>query len=149
MSREELDRLIEQVRQVAYRLHVYLGIGVLEKVYENGLKHRLEKAGFKVDTQKPLKVVDEDGFVLGDYYADLVVNDELIIELKAVRMVANEHLAQLLNYLAITKQPAGLLINFGSYRFESRVVHAKLRPSPDLHGKPFPPFPDSPDLHGS
>ena len=125
MSREELDRLIEQVRQVAYRLHVYLGVGLLEKVYENGLKHRLEKAGFKVDAQKPLKVVDEDGFVLGDYYADLVVNDELIIELKAVKMIANEHLAQLLNYLAITKQAAGLLINFGSYRFESRVVHAK------------------------
>ena len=119
MSREELDRLIEQVRQVAYCLHVYLGIGLLEKVYENGLKHRLEKAGFKVDTQKPLKVVDEDGFVLGDYYADLVVNDELIIELKTVKMIANEHLAQLLNYLAITKQAAGLLINFGSYRFES------------------------------
>ena len=137
MSREELDSLIEQVRQVAYRLHVYLGVGLLETVYENGLKHRLEKAGFKVDAQKPLKVVDEDGFVLGDYYADLVVNDELIIELKAVKMIANEHLAQLLNYLAITKQAAGLLINFGSYKFESRVVHAKTQPSPD-----------SPDLHG-
>lgn len=137
MSREELDSLIEQVRQVAYRLHVYLGVGLLEKVYENGLKHRLEKAGFKVDAQKPLKVVDEDGFVLGDYYADLVVNDELIIELKAVKMITNEHLAQLLNYLAITKQAAGLLINFGSYKFESRVVHAKTQPSPD-----------SPDLHG-
>ena len=151
MSGEELDRLIEQVRQVSYRLHVYLGVGLLEKVYENGLKHRLTKVGFKVDAQKPLKVVDEDGFILGDYYADLVVNDELIIELKAVKTITNEHLAQLLNYLAITKQPAGLLINFGSYRFESRVVHAKLRPSPDspdLHGKPFPPFPDSPDLHG-
>ena len=53
------------------------------------------------------------------------MNDELIIELKAVKMIANEHLAQLLNYLAITKQSAGLLINFGSYEFESRVVHAK------------------------
>lgn len=138
MSREELDRLIEQVRQIAYRLHVYLGVGLLEKVYENGLKHRLEKAGFKVDAQKPLRVVDEDGFALGDYFADLVVNDELIIELKAVKMIANEHLAQLLNYLAITKQSAGLLINFGSYKFESRVVHTKVLPSSD-----------SPDLHGS
>lgn len=63
MSREELDSLIEQVRQVAYRLHVYLGVGLFEKVYENGLKHRLEKASFKVDAQKPLKVVDEDGLL--------------------------------------------------------------------------------------
>lgn len=67
MSREEVNRLIEQVRQIAYRLHVYLGVGLLEKVYENGLKHRLENAGSKVDAQKPLRVVDEDGFALGGY----------------------------------------------------------------------------------
>lgn len=119
----EIDSLIEEVRQVAYKLHVYLGTGLLEKVYENGLKHRLEKAGFKVESQKPLQVFDSDGFVLGDYFADLVVNDVLIVELKAVKAIANEHLAQLLNYLKITQQPAGLLINFGSYKFESRVVH--------------------------
>lgn len=119
----EIDSLIEEVRQVAYKLHVYLGTGLLEKVYENGLKHRLEKAGFKVEAQKPLQVMDSDGFVLGDYFADLVINDVLIVELKAVKAIANEHLAQLLNYLKITHQPAGLLINFGSYKFESRVVH--------------------------
>ena len=117
------DNLIEQVRQIAYGLHVYLGTGLLEKVYENGLKHRLEKAGFKVEAQKPLKVYDVDGFELGDYFADLFVNDELVVELKATKMIANEHLAQLLNYLKITNKPAGLLINFGSFKFESRVVH--------------------------
>lgn len=120
---------------MAYQLHVYLGNGLLEKVYENGLKHRLEKAEFKVEAQKPLQVMDSDGFVLGDYFADLVVNDVLVIELKAVKAIANEHLAQLMNYLKITNQPVGLLINFGSYKFESRVVHSSFSRAPDLHGK--------------
>ena len=147
---KEIDKLIEEVRQVAYRLHVYLGNGLLEKVYENGLRHRLEMSGYKVEAQKSLKVVDEDGFILGEYFADLVVNDSLIIELKSCKAIANEHLAQLLNYLTITRQLAGLLINFGSYRFESRVVHAVSSDSPDFHGKsPIRSLPsDSPDLHG-
>ena len=147
---KEIDKLIEEVRQVAYRLHVYLGNGLLEKVYENGLRHRLEMAGYKVESQKPLKVVDEDGFILGEYFADLLVNDSLIIELKSCKAIANEHLAQLLNYLTITRQLAGLLINFGSYRFESRVVHAVSSDSPDFHAKsPVRSLPsDSPDLHG-
>jgi len=131
---DEIENLIKEVRQVAYELHVYLGIGLLEKVYENGLRHRLEMSGHKVETQKPLAVFDADGFVLGEYFADLVVDDSLVIELKAVKGIANERLAQLLNYLTITRQPAGLLINFGSYRFESRVVHAASPESPDLHG---------------
>ena len=131
----EIDELIEKVRQVAYGLHVYLGTGLLEKVYENGLKHRLEKAGFTVEAQKPLRVYDRDGYIIGDYFADLFVNGKLVVELKATKAIANEHLAQLLNYLAITKQSAGLLINFGSYKFESRVVHNTHTPeSPDLHG---------------
>ena len=148
--KDEIESLIREVRQVAYELHVYLGNGLLEKVYENGLRHRLEQAGHQVEAQKPLAVFDADGFVLGEYFADLVVDDSLIVELKAVKAIANEHLAQLMNYLAITRQPAGLLINFGSYRFESRVVHAHSPDSPDLHGR----FsarslsPDSPDLHG-
>ena len=118
-------------------------------MYENGLRHRLEKAGFKVEAQKPLKVYDIDGFELGDYFADLFVNEELIIELKATKTIANEHLAQLLNYLKITNKPAGLLINFGSYKFESRVVHNNhLTPpiSPDLPISTAKHTPDSPSL---
>ena len=83
MTEGEAKTLCDRIRQVAYELHVYLGVGYLEKVYENGLKHRLEKAGYNVQTQVPIQVRDEDGFVLGDYAADMVV-DELIIELKAV-----------------------------------------------------------------
>ena len=95
------NELMEEVRQIAYDLHVYLKTGLLEKVYENGLKHRLEKAGHKVEAQKPLKVYDEDGFELGDYFVDLFVDDSLIIELKATKAIAPEHVAQTINYLIL------------------------------------------------
>ena len=140
---ERVDDLLNEVRQIAYKLHVYLGNGMLEKVYENGLKHRLEKAGHKVEAQKPLKVYDEDGFELGNYYVDLFVDDCLIIELKATRAIAPEHLAQAINYLKILKQSQALLINFGSYQFECRTIHPsstcstrspRLNNSSDLYG---------------
>ena len=118
----DIEKLIAQIRQVAYDLHVYLGTGLLEKVYENGLRHRLEQAGLRVESQKPLRVYDSDGFCLGEYFADLVVEGNVIVELKAVSCIANEHYAQILNYLKITGAPAGLLINFGSYKFEVRTV---------------------------
>ena len=118
---DETRELVAKIRQVAYELHIYLGTGLLEKVYENGLRHRLEQAGLKVETQKPMKVYDNDGFCLGDF-VDLVVEDKVIVELKAVANIANEHYAQILNYLKITGAPAGLLINFGSYKFEIRTV---------------------------
>ena len=127
MEEESVGKLADKVRQVAYGLHVYLGNGLLEKVYENGLKHRLEKLGFKVETQKPLKVYDEDGFVLGDYFADMLVEDRLVIELKAVKAIANEHLAQAMNYLKITGMEMAMVINFGSYQFETRKVFAPRR----------------------
>ena len=117
---EDSLKLIEEVRQIAYDLHVYLGTGMLEKVYENGLKHRLEIAGHKVEPQKPLKVHDVDGFLLGDYFVDLFVDDKLIIELKAAKALVAEHVAQTINYLKIMKQPCALLINFGSYKFECK-----------------------------
>ena len=148
---EKPVELLEKVRQAAYGLHKYLGTGLLEKVYENGLKHRLQKIGVEVEAQKPLKVLDEDGFVLGDYFADLVVNDCLIIELKSVKALANEHLAQILNYLKITNNEWGLLINFGSYKFEARTVHnTNLHGLPVLHGQTesSSPLHGLPVLHG-
>ena len=119
---KEIQELVDKIRQVAYDLHVYLGIGLLEKVYENGLRHRLEQAGLRVESQKPLNVYDSDGFHLGEYFADLVVEGQVVVELKAVQKISNEHYAQILNYLKITGAPAGLLINFGSYKFEVRTV---------------------------
>ena len=119
--------LLDEIRQIAYDLHVYLGSGMLEKVYENGLKHRLELAGHKVEAQKPLKVYDRDGFLLGDYLVDMYVDDELIIELKAVNALVSAHLSQVMNYLSAMKKDTALLINFGSFKFECRsVINKKL-----------------------
>lgn len=121
---EELRELASEVGQMAYGVHEYFGNGLLEKVYETALEHRLVKAGFKVERQKPLKVFDSDGYCVGDYFVDMFVNDGLIVELKAVKALAPEHFAQILNYLKITKNPIGLLINFGSYKFERRTITA-------------------------
>ena len=123
IAEDNIERLIETVRQIAYDLHVYLGNGMLENVYERGLRHRLEKVGLKVETQKPLVVKDEDGFVLGEYFVDLFVDDRLIVELKTAKSISNEHLAQTMNYLKVTGGDVAFLINFGSYKFESRKVY--------------------------
>jgi len=117
---KDILELCNQIRQIAFDLHVYLRHGHLEKVYENGLSHRLQKAGFLVEQQHPLKVLDEDGTVLGDYYADLFVEDCLIIELKACKALAAEHTAQVLGYLRASSQHNALLINFGSPKIEIR-----------------------------
>ena len=119
---EELRELASKVGQVAYGVHEYFGNGLLEKVYETALEHRLVKAGYKVERQRPLKVFDEDGFCVGDYFVDMLVNDKLIVELKAVKTFVPEHFAQILNYLKITHNPIGLIINFGSYKFERRTI---------------------------
>jgi GxxExxY protein len=119
---DELKALAAEVGQIAYGVHEYFGNGLLEKVYEAALEHRLEKAGFRVERQKPLKVFDSDGYCVGEYFVDMMVDDKLIVELKATKALAPEHLAQTLNYLKITGIPVGLLINFGSYKFERRTV---------------------------
>ncbi|MEI2693408.1 MAG: GxxExxY protein [Anaerolineae bacterium] len=112
--------LVGMVRQIAYAIHVYHGHGHLEKVYENALVHRLRKAGLRVEQQCPIKVYDEDGTLIGDYYADILVGGVLIIELKTVKALAPEHEAQILGYLKSARLQHGLLINFGSYRFQVR-----------------------------
>ena len=119
---EGLRKLASEVGQIAYGVHEYFGIGLLEKVYESALEHRLVKAGYKVERQKPLKVFDEDGYCVGDYFVDMFVNDGLIVELKTVKSLAPEHFAQIFNYLKITHNPIGLIINFGSYKFERRTI---------------------------
>ena len=111
-------KLCDIVRETAYAIHVYHGHGHLEKVYENALVHRLEKAGIQVEQQHPLTVYDEDGTVIGEYFADLLVDNRLIVELKACRTIADEHVAQILGYLRSARREHGLLINFGSPKFE-------------------------------
>jgi GxxExxY protein len=105
------------VRETGFALHKYLKSGHIEKVYENGLLHRLTKAGLKVYPQYPVPVFDEDGASLGDYSADLLIEDCIIAEIKAARTVADEHVAQLIGYLRATRREHGLLINFGAPKF--------------------------------
>ena len=112
-----IGELCDTVRETAYAIHVYHGHGHLEKVYENALAHRLRKTGLDVKQHHPLTVYDEDSVVLGDYFADLLIADRLIVELKACRALAEEHVAQLLGYLKSARIEHGLLINFGSYKF--------------------------------
>jgi GxxExxY protein len=116
----EIKELCDRIRQTAYDIHVYHGHGHLEKVYENALAHRLRKLGLDVKQQHPLKVYDEDGTLIGEYVADLLVENTLIVELKAARTLADEHVAQLLGYLKAARIEHGLLINFGSYKFVIR-----------------------------
>jgi len=117
---KDIKALCDQVRQTAYDIHVYHGHGHLEKVYENALAHRLRLAGLDVKQQSPIKVFDEDGTLIGDYFADLLIDDALISELKTAKTLAPEHEAQILGYLKSSCLEHGLLINFGSCKFEIR-----------------------------
>ncbi len=113
-------KLCDLIRQTAFDLHAYLRHGHLEKVYENGLAHRLQKAGLKVEQQKPVQVFDEDGTIIGNYFADLLVEECLIIELKACTLLVDEHIAQVLGYLHATHCHDAMLINFGAPKIQIR-----------------------------
>ena len=117
-TEKEIFVLCDQVREISFALHQYLRHGHLEKVYENGLASRLRKAQMKVEQQYPLKVYDEDSTVLGEYFADLFVENCLIVELKACKSLAPEHIAQLLGYLRACHVEHGLLINFGAPKLQ-------------------------------
>lgn len=119
-EKDDIFGLVDLIRETSFELHRYLRYGHLEKVYENGLAHRLRKAKMKVEQQYPLKVYDEDGPVLGEYFADLFVEDCLIVELKACKALAPEHTAQLLGYLRACNIEHGLLVNFGAPKFQIR-----------------------------
>lgn len=95
-----------------YLVYNMLGYGFLEKVYRNALMHELRKRGFKVECEVPIKVY-YDGVIVGDYYADLIVNDLVILEVKSVGAIFSEHEAQLTNYLKATGIEVGLILNFG------------------------------------
>ena len=111
-------QLCDVVRETAYAIHLYHRHGHLEKVYENALANRLRKAGIDVKQQHPLNVHDEDGALLGEYFADLLIDGRLVVELKACRTLTDDHTAQILGYLRSSQIEHGLLINFGSYKFQ-------------------------------
>jgi GxxExxY protein len=98
--------------QAFYKVYNTLGYGFLEKVYENALMIELKKSGMFVEQQKNIKVY-YDSKQVGDYYADLLVNNLVIVELKASENICEEHETKLLNYLKATDIEVGLLLNFG------------------------------------
>ena len=111
-------KLCDLVRETSFAIHCYHRQGHLEKIYANALAHRLRKIGLSVEQQFPLSVFDEDGIVLGDYFADLFIENCLIIELKACQNLTDEHIAQILGYLKSSKIEHGLLINFGEPKLQ-------------------------------
>jgi len=121
------DDLTEKIIGCAYTVSNTLGAGFLEKVYENALFIELQKQGLRTEQQKPVSVV-YGGQVVGEYIADLIVEESVIIELKAVRVLDAVHQAQLLNYLKATGINIGLLLNFGTPRLGiKRMVYGDAR----------------------
>jgi GxxExxY protein len=104
--------LTEKIIKGAYTVHNALGFGFVEKVYQNALAVELKKMGLGVENEVPISVYYEDE-VVGEYVADILVEETIIIELKAVRDLAEIHEVQLVNYLKATGKEVGLLINFG------------------------------------
>ena len=113
--------ITEVVIGCAYTVSNTLGAGFLEKVYANALAHELRKAGLKVAQWQDVNVY-YDGVVVGEYEVDLVVEDRLLVELKAVKALDDVHFAQCLNYLKATGHTLCLLINFGSPKVEVKRV---------------------------
>ena len=112
--------LCDLVRETSFEIYNYLRSGHREQIYENALVHRLRKAGIQVQQQHALRVFDEDGTLLGFLRADLLIENQLICEIKGCRALLAEHTAQLIGYLRASRIEHGLLINFGGQRFEIR-----------------------------
>jgi GxxExxY protein len=109
---------------IGIAMHVYntLGYGFLEKVYENSMMVKFRNGGVKVEQQKAIKVYFENE-VVGDYFVDLLVEDEIVVELKTAEQIHEIHKAQVLNYLKATRLKLGIIINFGKDQLEyARLV---------------------------
>ncbi len=115
------ELLTEKIIGCAYTVANTLGCGFLEKVYENALAHELRKEGLVVLQQAGVNVI-YDGIVVGEYVSDLLVENDLLVELKAVKALDNIHMAQCMNYLKATGHEVCLLINFGLPRIEVKRV---------------------------
>ena len=119
----DIDQITEKIIGCAYIVAGKLGPGFLEKVYENALAHELRKTVLSCSQQVPLKVI-YDGVIVGDYVADLVVENSVMVELKTVKALDEIHFAQCLNYLKATGLKVCLLINFGTTKIQiKRIVN--------------------------
>lgn len=113
--------ITNEVLNAFYDVYNELGYGFLEKVYKNALFNELTHRGIRCQKEYPISVYYK-GVCVGEYYADIMIEDKIILELKAVKAILPEHLAQLNNYLRATDAEVGLLLNFGMEPQKKRVV---------------------------
>jgi GxxExxY protein len=133
MPSPDVNLITQKIIGCSYDVSNVLGAGFVEKVYENALVHRIRKStGLIVAQQYPIKVIYDD-IVVGEFFADLLVADRVLVELKAVSALAPEHTAQALNYLRATGLEVCLLVNFG----RSKVEIKRLLPYTDWKEKNF------------
>jgi GxxExxY protein len=124
----QFEELTGKIIGLAFKVYNRMGFGFLESVYENCMLIEFRKAGLKAESQKPITVY-YDGEVVGEFEADILIEDEIILELKSVRQLAKAHEVQLVNYLVATGKEVGLLLNFGEHKVE---VKRKVRELPEL-----------------
>ena len=120
------EELIKQIIQCAYNVRKELYAGFLESVYKNALLIELRKNGLKVDKEVPINV-HYNNVIVGEFRADIIVEDSVILELKAIQKLSTIHEAQLVNYLTATNIEHGLLINFGSEKLELKRKYRRFR----------------------
>lgn len=119
----DINSITERIIGCAFSVFNTLKSGFLEKVYENALVIELKEMGLIVDQQKPIKVYYKNQSV-GDYFADLLVDEKVIVELKAIKQIDSIHISQVLNYLNASGLKCGLILNFGKTKLEiKRVVN--------------------------
>ena len=121
MDRARLDMISQKVIGAAQRVSSNLGVGFLEKVYENALMLELERAGLAAAQQRPVHVT-YGGRIVGDYIPDILVEDEMVVEIKALPSLEPNHRQQCINYLRATNLKVCLLLNFGRPRMEVRRI---------------------------
>ena len=120
------EEITDKIIKAFYTVYNTLGYGFLEKVYENAMLIELQKCGFTIDNQEKLNAYYED-LIVGEYYADIIVENKVIIEIKVCDKLSNNHEAQLLNYLKATKIEVGLLLNFGPKAEIKRKIFSNYR----------------------
>jgi GxxExxY protein len=126
MNELKHSHITDKILEAFFRVYNILGYGFLEKVYENALLIELKKLGFLAIAQHPIRVL-YDNMVVGEYFADILVDNTIIIEIKAAKAIMPEHEAQLLNYLKATQLEVGLILNFGPKAEFSRKAFDNLR----------------------
>ncbi|MDA8100657.1 MAG: GxxExxY protein [Nitrospiraceae bacterium] len=123
------DDITNKIIEAYFTVYNTLGYGFLEKVYENALMIEMKKLGLQAESQVPIQV-KYDRSIIGEYFADILVDNRVIVEIKAARAICAEHEAQLLNYLKATSLEVGLILNFGPKAELKRIIFDNFRKKP-------------------